>query len=211
MSTHMEREFKWQAGERGDFRCFLSALKEAGALVSNKRALYLTDYYLDDQKQTFSAARMALRIRRNKGHFEATLKTRSQLQQGLAVRQEMTRALPAVRSVKGTLNALLAVGAWNGVVGLTALQVRFIIQNNRILYDVCYGRCRGELALDRYVTRVGTHRLLRREIELELKVGNYKDFAQLAKKLSVLSGLKVAKISKVAGAEKWIKQKFRFN
>ena len=207
---NLEQEFKWDASVRGAFAHFVGAMEKSCGNISYLGTVKIADYYLDNAQRELAKRKVALRIRRSKRKWEATCKSRSQLKKGLATRQERTLPLSRVRTIRQALMQLVARGVWPEV-KRKSLQVRFVIRNTRKIYRASYKGCLCELALDNYVTQVGTHQMRRKEIELELKKGSVRDFKKLVKKVSVLSGLNAAKISKVAGAEKWISQKFSLN
>ena len=207
---NIEQEFKWNAASARAFEHFVQTARPVCTRLIHKNTQRITDYYLDNKSGDFSANQVALRIRHNRQCWEATLKSRTCLKKGLAVRQEFTLALKGVRSLRGAMVLLNKRRKWKGVPVIN-LQERFRIRNSRRLYHCSYKNICCELALDDYVTFAAGHQLRRREIELELKKGNNEIFKQLVEKLSVNSGLQPAKISKVAGAEKWISQKFSLN
>lgn len=144
--------------------------------------------------------KIALRIRREGNKFEATLKTRSDVRDGLARRKELTRPLPGVRSASGALKALENGPAWEGL-PLAGLSVRFVLRNRRRICRVHFGRAECEAAFDSYVICAGKKKIHRREIELELKKGPESDFLGLVQELTLRSGLEAAKMSKVKSAE----------
>jgi len=207
---NIEREFKWDATAGNAFEDFVKAIQMHSNQVDFVGAVDITDYYLDDKQHSLSNQKVALRIRHCGNLWQATLKSRSQLRKGLAVRQEFTVGLSPARSFRKALSILEKRSVWQGVL-LAGLQERFRICNHRQIYQCVYQRCVCEAALDNYVTVFGGHRMRRKEIELELKKGNAKCFAQFVKKISLASNLKAAKISKVAGAEKWILEKISSN
>lgn len=202
----MEQEFKWKASARGAFVCFIQAAKTNCDKIRSLPPLHITDYYLDNTRGSFSACKTALRIRHSNQHFQATLKTRNRLKNGLAVRGEWTINLAGAHSFKKALGLLEKRKKWQGF-SLEDLQEKFRICNYRRRYSCKYKNVHGEVSLDDYVTRAGGHQWRRREIELELKKGSVKTFTKLIGKLSKSCQLPVAKISKVAGAEKWISEK----
>lgn len=202
----MEKEFKWTGAARGDFARFEAALRaQLGALPAAEN-LSITDYYLDDPAAALSRQKIALRIRRTGQRYEATCKSRTRLKNGLACRAEHTLPLPQAHSFAGALKALQAKKIWQGI-SLTDLQVRFVLRNHRKVYTLHYKQAVCEAALDRYVITAGARRLAQREIELELKQGRSADFEKLVQKLTAAIGLKAAEISKVASAEKLLKNK----
>lgn len=196
----MEREYKWDASRREDFSRFFRALKEICARPFRPVLLSITDRYLDNKAGDFSAREIALRIRRAGNTFEATLKTRGEVRDGLARRKELTRPLPGVRSFPGALKALENGPAWEGM-PLSGLSVRFVLRNRRRVCRVRFRRAECEAAFDSYVICSGGRTLRRREIELELKAGAEADFLSLVRELTLRSGLEAAKISKVKSAE----------
>ena len=205
---NLEREFKWDASTPQAFARFVCALQDVAGKYSAPQQLQNTDYYLEDAARQLVRQKVALRIRHSAGHWEATLKTRTVLKEGLACRQEWTLPLPGVQQVRQAIKALAARGEWKGVC-LGGLRIRFIIRNKRTIYTVSYVGCQAEAALDNYLTLAQGHQWRRKEIELELKKGKASDFEKLVQKITEKSNLKAAKISKVAGAEKWILHEFR--
>lgn len=201
----IEKEFKWNATARGAFKRFEQALQKATGALPQEERLLITDRYLDDATQTFSKQKIALRIRCQNGRFEATLKTKTALQNGLACRQEETRPLAGCLHFPAALKQLQAMPCWQGL-PLAHLTVRFIIKNRRKTYLVTYRRAVCEAALDRYTIYAAGRRQTKREIELELKSGSEKDFASLVQLLSVQSALPACTKSKVASAEELLKK-----
>ena len=199
---HIEQEYKWDATKRGAFACFLKAANTTGTLTP-AHSLRITDYYLDTPSGSLSGRKIALRVRRVKGKFEATLKTKTKLINGLARRKELTLALPQVRSLAGALRVLAARGSWAGCT-LQDLQARFVIANCRTVCMLRAPACQCEVALDHYKTHARGKYFWRKEIELELKKGTEKAFLKVVQKINQNCNLPAAKISKVAGAEKWI-------
>ena len=205
----IEQEFKWDGGTPKAFERFLIALKKECDSLSVCKQIEITDYYLDDEEETLSRQKIALRIRRSGRNWESTCKSRSHLKKGLAVRQEKTFSLARMQTIKNVLRELTSSCIWKKISKKGDLKVRFKIRNHRRVYLASYKNCLCEAALDNYVTFAGGHQMRRKEIELELKKGSTKDFKELIKKISVSSELMPSKISKVAGAEKWILRKFR--
>lgn len=204
--TNTEREFKWDASPRGAFGVFLNALKQTAVSVRPQAALSITDGYLDNERGDLSAGKTALRIRRAGRVFEATLKSRSVLENGLARRKELMRPLPGARSFAAALKMFEARGEWEGI-SPQGMRVRFVIRNRRRRYTARFGGAVCEAALDNYVIHAAGRVLRRREIELELKSGSEADFLLFARRLAERSGLGFVQISKVACAEKLLKDK----
>lgn len=205
---NFEQEFKWDAPARQAFVRFVDALQAMAETCIGPQLLQNTDYYLENATNHLAAQKIALRIRQCGENWEATLKTRSAIKNGLACRQEWTQPLPAVPGIRQALKILETQREWHGI-ALASLKVRFVIKNARTIYRVTYRGCQAEVALDNYLTLAQGHQWRRKEIELELKRGSTTGFEKLAQKLTEKSGLKPAQLSKVAVAEKWILNKFR--
>lgn len=199
----MEKEFKWAVETECDFEKFIASLKQAVGECPPQKTCMIHDYYLDNACSDLSLQKVALRIRQINGSFEATLKSRTRLIHGLAMRQEYTLPLTGADFCQALL-CLQERKNWKGV-SLSDLRVRFEIKNQRNLCTFSFGKAFCEAALDRYTIVSGDKQMACREIELELKSGDEKDFQTLIKILSDTSGLAPAKISKVATAEKLLK------
>lgn len=199
--ANVEKEVKWDGSSKGAFVSFVRALAEVCGPLEKPKNLSITDRYLDDDSGSFSSQKIALRIRRTGAEYEATLKTRTQLVNGVARREEYTLALPDARSFSGALKELAAHKHWHGL-NVENLQVRFTLRNCRRTYAVRFAACLCEAALDRYVISARSKTLKQREIELELKSGPEEDFLKLTEELSSRCALARAQISKVASAEK---------
>lgn len=201
----MEREFKWDASARGTFKRFEEALSAAVGPLPPAQDLQITDRYLDNAKEAFSQNKIALRIRYQDRRFEATLKTKTALQNGLACRMEETRRLEGLCRFPAALQKLQDMQVWHGI-ALQGLKVRFIIKNHRKTYTVRYRQAVCEAALDKYVIYASGRRLAKREIELELKNDAEKDFVVLIAFLNQQKGLTPCLKSKVASAEELLKK-----
>ncbi len=201
--NEMEREFKWAAVSEKDFDRFLSSLQSTLGTLPTAEVMNISDSYLDNTQHLFSLQKVALRIRQMGGHFEATMKSRTQLVGGMACRRELTLPLQASTRERA-LAELAARKEWEGY-AFGNLCVRFEIQNKRVLYSFSFKNACCEVALDRYTILTSDKSLFCLEVEMELKGGSEQDFAELVQRLSEQSGLKPAKISKVATAEKLLK------
>lgn len=201
----VEKEFKWDASPRGAFARFVRALERAAGPLSAPEDIRITDRYLDNGRGDFSARKVALRLRRSGGAYEATLKSRGAVKAGLAQRTELTKLFPQARSFAAALRMLQQEGSWEGL-DLDGLHVRFVLRNRRRTYTVRFRSAVCEAALDDYVISAGERKLHKREIELELKSGAERDFFVFIQKLGALSGLEAVKISKVASAEKMLEK-----
>ncbi len=201
----IEREFKWTVETEQDFESFLSALTSVLGVVPALKEVKISDAYLENSTGTLSAEKVALRIRQMDNSWEATLKTRTRLTDGLACRKELTLPLPPVQDVNQALSELKKKKEWDGI-KLTDLWVKFEIKNDRQIYEFAYKSSQCQAALDRYCIYAAADTLPCREIELELKEGKMEDFMKIISLLTKKSGLKAAQISKVATAEKMLKR-----
>lgn len=201
----MEKEFKWDASVRGAFKQFEKALGVIVGALPPAQICQITDRYLDNEKEEFSKRKIALRIRCQNGRFEATLKSKTALQNGLACRQEETLPLEGTLRFAQALKKLQAKQTWQGL-PLESLKVRFMIKNRRTTYTVHYGGAVCEAALDSYTIYAAGRQLTKREIELELKHGPEKDFVDLLQNLNQKTVLKPCVKSKVALAEELLKK-----
>ena len=102
---HMEIEYKWDANTPRAFARAHHALTDlCGPLTPHM--LHIRDTYLDDAKQSLAKQLIALRVRNTDGKWEATFKTRTQIKNGKAVRQEETLPLPNVKNFSQALRTL---------------------------------------------------------------------------------------------------------
>lgn len=200
----MEKEFKWDASSRGAFKQFEEALGAIVGALPPAQICHITDRYLDNEREEFSKRKIALRIRCQNGRFEATLKSKTSLQNGLACRQEETLPLEESLRFAQALKKLQAKHTWR-TLPLEGLNVRFMIKNRRKTYTVQYGGAVCEAALDSYIIYAAGRQLTKREIELELKKGSEKDFAELVQNINKKTVLKPCIKSKVASAEELLK------
>ena len=201
--TPIEKEFKWAVNTKSDFSAFVQALNQLIGPLPEAKIYHITDTYLDNAAHTLYAQKTALRIRQVDSTFEATLKSRTKLVDGLAVRQEYTLPLEAA-SWPEALACLERKQDWQGV-AMQGLTVRFRIVNLRRIYMFSNQKLCCEAALDEYEIQAQGKCKKCMEIELELKGGEEQDFLNLAKKISARTGLQAAQISKVATAEKMLK------
>ena len=196
---NLETEFKWEVTCGTDFRRakgVFAALSKMSAPVNLK----ICDTYLDHADERFAKEKIAFRVRKVNGIWQATFKTRSEIKNGKAVRREETLPLPSVHSVTQALAYLTQKKTWKKL-DVRDLQKRFVIKNHRRAFNLIYKKCQAELALDTFVIFAGGHEMKIREIELELKHGNAKDFEELAARFTAQSGLSFSTISKVKTAE----------
>lgn len=201
----VEKEFKWDASARGAFKQFEEALGALVGALPSAQICHITDRYLDNEREEFSKRKVALRIRCQNGIFEATLKSKTALQNGLACRQEETLPLEGALRFAQALKKLQEKQTWHAM-PLEGLNVRFMIKNNRKTYTVQYRGALCEAALDSYTIYAAGRQLSKREIELELKKGPEKDFMTLLQNLNQKTVLKPCVKSKVASAEELLKK-----
>lgn len=199
--NHVEKEFKWAVQNIADFETFLTALRRVVKEPLAEQQLLIIDSYLDNPAAALAAQKVALRIRQVGESFEATMKTRTQIQGGMACRKELTMALSSATDFPSALQELQSIKTWEGI-GLENLAVKFQIKNCRRAYAFTYEDALCEAALDEYLILAGGKEKLCREIELELKSGAEQSLQKLITTLTQQSGLAPAKVSKVATAEK---------
>ena len=195
---NFELEFKWDANSP---RAFLKMHQAAAQLahLSLPTEVAIFDTYLDHKDERFSREKIAFRVRCCQHKWEATFKTKTQLVNGKAVRQEETLPLKA-DSLQKCLALLARRKTWHNL-NVTQLRARFSIRNKRRIYRVKIGQTEGELSFDNFAIYVCGRVVKMKEIEFEFKRGDKKKFEQFAHQITEKSGLKFAKISKVKTAE----------
>ncbi len=196
---NMETEFKWDANVPRAFFKMLGALTAAGISVTCPKKLAIRDVYLDHADSSFETQKLAFRVRNTDGVFEATFKTRTEIINGKAVRQEETIPLPGVKNLSDALAFLNRKKIWNGV-NVARLSTRFEIRNRRQVRTVFFDGAEMELAFDSCDILVAGRTLKMKEIELELKHGTVEKMDALCALLSRKSGLKNMRFSKVKTA-----------
>lgn len=201
--ANTETEYKWTVKNPVEFDRFLSVLR-ALCSIEKTQILRITDRYLDTAEGRLSSQKVALRIRCCNGKYEATYKTRTQLVDGVARREEYIQKLKGEKNFITVLKQLQKSSIWPHLI-LPNLQVRFTLSNYRRTYLVRFGGAVCEVALDSYIVYAAAKRQHRREIELELKSGPESMLNALAEELEKQAGLVRAEISKVAGAERLLK------
>lgn len=196
---HMEIECKWDANSPRAFQRARKALTHlCGPLTP--RLLHIRDTYLDDAKHSLSKKLIALRVRNTDGNWEATFKTRTQIKNGKAIRQEETLPLPNVKNLSQALRALTQKKNWKQIT-TSGLTTQFVLINKRTVYLFTYKKSTLEMALDRIVINVAGRRVHMQEIELELKRGKSEILDQFAKLFRQQTKLARTQISKVKTAE----------
>lgn len=197
----METEFKWEANAARAFGRMTAALRAVvpQTNISTERRLDIQDVYLDHFPHTFEKQKIAFRIRNVNGVWEATFKTRTELKNGKAVRREETLSLPGISKLEEAVEFLNLKKRWKGL-NVQDLRPLFSIHNKRKVKDLLYKDARAELAFDSCEITVAGRRVLMKEIEMEYKSGARISFEVLAEKLTQISQLSYAKISKVKTA-----------
>lgn len=195
---NMETEFKWDANTPRAFSRMLQAA-ETSARVAVSHRLNIRDIYLDQADLSFESRKIAFRVRNTDGQFEATFKTRTEIINGKAVRQEETLPLTGVRNIAQALNVLNHKKTWQNL-PVAGLIKRFEIRNHRQALTIFFDGAEFELAFDTCEILVCGRTLKMKEIELELKHGTSKQIDALVQLLSQKSGLQPMRFSKVKTA-----------
>ncbi len=196
----IEKEFKWRAVSEADFELMLRAARARfDGEITGPEELHIKDAYLDSPDERFSARKTALRLRCTDGAFEATLKAKTRLVNGQAVRWEETVPLPHAGNEVHALRALRDMGEWDGL-ALRDVNIRFYIFNRRRIYRLCCASAEYELAFDDVRVEAASRVLRMKEVELELKRGTDETFRAFAAVLGEISGLTAPEKSKVQTA-----------
>lgn len=197
---NIETEFKWDANFPRAFAKILAALRRAPSVrISKPRLLHICDTYLDTPDCFFERNKIAFRVRNTDGKWEATFKTRTEMQSGRAVRREETLPMSGVGALSQALSFLGDKKEWCGL-PLTNLKILFSLRNKRTSYEVFDGGAEAELSFDDFVICVCGRRVLMKETELELKRGSPEQLDELAQRISAGTGLPYARVSKVKTA-----------
>lgn len=196
---NLEIEFKWDGNSAAALQKGRRAF-ETLAQVNHVQEVNICDTYLDHADERFSKQKIAFRLRRVNKKWEATFKTRTQIKNGKATRQEATLPLPDVDNLTQALSFLQRKKTWKKL-DVQNLQPRFILKNKRRVLMLSYKACQAEAALDTFVIYVCGREVKMREIELELKGGKQKDFEELATLFTAKSDLPFSVNSKVKTAE----------
>ncbi len=199
--NHIETEFKWDANIPRAFFRMRTAVGHLTAPqnLANVKSIDICDVYLDHGDLRFEKQQIAFRIRRYGTQWEATFKTRTEIQNGKAVRQEKTLPLLKISNLHEALCFLEKKKNWQGL-SLQGLQPLFSIYNHRRIQDISYENSFAEIAYDSCRISVAGRSVLMKEIELEYKHGRMPIFEKLAYELTRRSGLQLAEISKVKTA-----------
>lgn len=197
---HIETEYKWAVRKRSDFKKLKNILAERGWACAFS-APVLLDTYFDAPGGALSAEKSALRLRKTflngKTFYELTLKSASEVINGLACRKEITVPLNAPDRRK----ALTKFRKEAANLNQKAVYLRrlFSILNRRKTFLINAPEFKAELSFDDCLIKSGTHKNLL-EAELEFKGGQISAFNAFAAYLGRESGLKAPIKSKVATA-----------
>lgn len=197
---HIETEYKWAVNKKNDFKKLKNILDLSGRSYVFS-APVLLDTYFDAPGGVLSAEKSALRLRRTllnaQTRYELTLKSASEVINGLARRKEITVPLNAAnRSEALTKFRAEAYKLNKNAVGLKRL---FSILNKRKVFLITAPEFKAELSFDDCLIKSGTNKKLL-EAELEFKGGELSAFNDFAEHLGRESGLKAPIKSKVATA-----------
>ena len=196
---NVEMEYKWDANTP---QAFMRAKRALHNLIEVKKptSLHISDVYVDHADLRFAKQRIAFRIRNTDGKWEATFKTRTEIENGKAVRREETMALANVLNLQQALEQLSARKMWKGL-DVKNLVTQFALKNKRTMYEFYFEKTRMEMALDDVTILVCGRQLIMKEIELELKQGRVENFEKFAQLFAEKSKLFPMKMSKVKTAE----------
>lgn len=196
-------EFKWDGNSPRAFYKMRRALQSC-ADVDSPEKVNITDTYLDDEKNSLSAQKIALRVRCENKKWEVTFKTKTEIKNGLAVRKEETLKLKNVNNLREALSFLHRKKIWEGI-DTSSVFPRFTIKNKRTVFDVKFQKSIAQAACDDFEIFVCGRVVKMKEIELELKKGTLNDLQILAQLITQKSDLKIVKNSKVKTAETLLK------
>ena len=204
---NIETEYKWGISRPADFNKLKAALAAKNAAVKSIKA-QISDTYFDSPDAALSAKKAALRLRRtvtNRGKtYELTLKSSSQIVNGLAERTEITIPLKAAQR-KAAL-AQFRAQAQKLDKAAQNLKRIFSIHDNREIFFIAAEGFTAEISFDKCLIKSGTHAKLL-EAEMEFKEGSRAAFTAFAQYLTNKSGLKPPVKSKVATARALLKNK----
>lgn len=199
---NLEIESKLDANSPRAFARAEQFLKTINPALTAK-SLHIQDVYLDHPTGDLARAKIALRVRNTDGKWEATFKTRTEIKNGKAVRQEATLPLPDVHRLAQALTYLEQKKTWKKI-ALHGLTPRFKIINKRQVYELKEGTALLEIALDNVTICANGRQLKMKEIEIELKRGSAKMLDRFVQLFKQQTHLQNAKISKVKTAEMFL-------
>ena len=194
-----EIEFKWEANVPRAFWRMRRALQKTKVQMAPTQICQITDTYFDNSFNDFERNQMALRLRCCNQHWEATLKSRTKIINGKAVRSEDTWDLPKVKNLKQSLDVLRHKKSWEGC-DIQNVHPLFMLKNHREIQQIKSKNWQAEISFDNCEILVCGRRIFLKEIELEFKKGDIASFEQYARQLTRNSGLNKARVSKVKTA-----------
>ena len=199
---NLEIESKLDANTPRAFARAAQFLKQLNPALTPK-TLHIQDVYLDHFAGDLAREKIALRVRNTDGKWEATFKTRTEIKNGKATRQEATLPLPHVHTLAQALTYLEKKKTWKNI-SLVGLKARFKIINKRKIYLLDKGTATLEIALDDVTICASGRQLKMKEIEIELKRGSAKILDRVVQLFKQQTQLQNAKISKVKTAEMFL-------
>ncbi len=188
--TKTEFEYKWDAYDRNDFAVFLSCVREF-VHIAGSHEMVLEDFYFDSTDGAYSKTQTACRIRKEGKKFVLTLKEKTKVQNGLAVRGEDNHPLKADAYDAAVKEAEKFLKK--------KLKFLFSLTNERIVYAV-KNSFNAELCFDSFTINLKQGKIAMKEVELEYKGGDMEDFKHVAGLLTKNCSLKPAETSKVKTA-----------
>lgn len=204
---NIETEYKWAISCEADFAKLKAGLNAKKAAVKSVK-VQISDTYFDSPDGALSAKKAALRLRRTATKtaktYELTLKSSSQIINGLAERTEITIPLKAAQR-KAAL-AQFRAQAHKLYKAAKNLKRIFSIYDNREIFFIDFNGFTAELSFDNCLIKSGTHAKLL-EAEMEFKKGDKNAFKAFAAYLSKTSSLKPPVKSKVATGRALLKNK----
>ena len=201
-----ETEFKWSVSSYKDFRVFLGAAKNLGAVLRKPRKILNQDYYLDTPQGDFFRRKSSARLRHSGRSWEFTLKSASKLKKGLASRCEENIKLPGAASLSSALSAARGILSRRGY--HAGASVIFRLKNHRTAVPLRLpGGGAAQATFDDVAIFIPSRTVLMREIELEAAPAKKipEGFEKFCRALTEVSGLRPAKMSKVATARAALK------
>ena len=204
---NIETEYKWAISCKADFAKLKAALNAKKAAVKSIKA-QISDTYFDSPDGALSTKKAALRLRRTATKtaktYELTLKSSSQIINGLAQREEIT--IPLKAAARPAALAQFRAQVQKLDKAAKNLKRIFSIHDNREIFFIDFDGFTAELSFDKCLIKSGAHAKLL-EAEMEFKRGDKTAFKAFAQYLTNKSGLKPPVKSKVATARALLKNK----
>lgn len=195
-----EIEFKWTVKSPKEFAVFLRHAKKLGAQIGAPQKIAISDTYLDSASGIFAKSGIKTRVRSANRKWELTQKHMSVLQNGLAKRKEKTIPLPDFNSPVKAIHHVWTKFLRKSLRG-EHINALFTIQNQRVVRKLKISdTTKTEACFDQVKISRGRKTVSMKEIELEFLGGKLSEFKRFTTALTRSSGLRPAKISKVATA-----------